>query len=98
MVRRPEICRDHRSRGETRGKSELVGVVIAEGRAASGGRREVFAPGAAEWPRRGIEILPEHRGQVETTTTPERAANGEIRIRAKLTMDCARPSIRGATG
>ena len=65
--------------------SALVGVVIAEGRAASGGRREVFAPGAAEWAAEGIGIMPEHRGQVETTTIPERAANGEIRIRAKLT-------------
>ena len=65
--------------------SELVGVVIAEGRAASGGRREVFAPGAAEWPEEGIDILPEHRGRPELTTVPERAPNGEIRIRASLT-------------
>ena len=65
--------------------SELVGVVIAEGRAASGGRKEVFAPGSAEWPEEGIEILPEHRGQVETMAQPERAANGEIQIRARLT-------------
>ena len=65
--------------------SELVGVVIAEGRAASGGRREIFAPMSAQWPVEGIEILPEHRGHVETMAQPERASNGEIQIRARLT-------------
>ena len=37
---------------------ELVGVILQEGRAATGGLAEVFAPnGSVEWPADGIDIL-----------------------------------------
>ena len=63
----------------------LHGVLIAEGRASSGGRREVFTPGAVEWRNEGVAILPEHRGAVETRVIPERQADGAITFSAKLT-------------
>lgn len=64
---------------------ELHGTIIQEGRAASGGRAEVFAPGAVTWPAEGVGILTEHRGEPETRAFPHRAQNGEIRIRARAT-------------
>ena len=65
--------------------SELRGVLIQEGRAASGGRREVFTPGAVEWLDSGVEILPEHKGTVETRAIPERQPDGRITVVATLT-------------
>ncbi len=72
---------------------ELHGVILQEGRAASGGRREVFAPNSVTWPSDGIAILTEHRGRPETRAFPHRAANGELRIRAKAT-DAIRAAIQ----
>jgi hypothetical protein len=63
----------------------LHGVILQEGRAAAGGRAELFAPGAVVWPSDGIGILPEHRGTVETRAVPTREPNGEIRIATKAT-------------
>ena len=40
----------------------LRGVVLQEGRAAQGGRAEVFAPLSVTWPANGIALLAEHRG------------------------------------
>ncbi len=51
----------------------LRGVILTEGRAASGGRAELFAPGSVVWPSDGIGILTEHR------------ATGEIRVEARAT-------------
>ena len=65
--------------------SELHGVLIAEGRASSGGRSELFAPGSVEWFPDGVAILPEHRGAVETRVIPERQSDGSITFSAKLT-------------
>ena len=64
---------------------ELHGTILTEGRAASGGRAELFAPGSVSWPSDGIAILTEHRGEPETRAFPHRAQNGEIKIRAKAT-------------
>ena len=61
----------------------LVATVLQEGRAARGGRAELFAPDALVWPESGITIRTEHRGRGEVTAVPTREANGEIRI------DCA---------
>ena len=37
----------------------LYGTILQEGRAASGGRREVFCtPGSVEWPSEGVAIAP----------------------------------------
>ncbi len=58
----------------------LDGVLVQEGRAATGGRAELFAPGAVIWPARGIAIRGEHLGAEIGRAIPERTANGEIRI------------------
>ena len=64
---------------------ELHGVILQEGRAASGGRREVFAPGSLTWPSDGIAIRTDHRGPAETRAFPHRDQKGNIRIRARAT-------------
>ena len=65
---------------------ELHGVLVQEGRAASGGRAEVFAPGSITWPADGVGILTEHRGQPETRAFPHRDQLGKISIRAQATV------------
>ena len=62
----------------------LHGVIITEGRAAAGGRAELFAPGAVVWPAEGIGIGVQHHKATETRTVPIRAGN-EIRIEADAT-------------
>ena len=63
----------------------LHGTVLQEGRAAAGGRAEVFAPGSVAWPASGIAIRTEHRGRAEAHAIPERGPLGEIRISAPAT-------------
>ena len=63
----------------------LHGVMIQEGRAASGGRREVFAPGSVEWPAAGVGILTEHRGAIETRAHPIRHRDGRITLTSRAT-------------
>lgn len=63
----------------------LYGVMIQEGRAASGGRREVFAPGAIEWPSQGVGVLTEHRGAVETRGHVVRERDGRLTLTARAT-------------
>ena len=65
---------------------ELVGVILAEGRAASGGRAELFAPGSLTWPADGIAIRTRHGGPVETRAFPHRDAQGRIHVRARATQ------------
>ena len=62
----------------------LHGVVITEGRAARGGRAEVFAPGALTWREDGIGINLTHLAAPEVRAVPVREGN-EIRISAKAT-------------
>ena len=76
---------------EADGGPTLRGVMIQEGRAATGGRREVFAPGSAEWPATGVGILLAHREAPEIRAVPERQADGRITIQAPAT-----PAIREA--
>ena len=64
---------------------DLHGVILQEGRAASGGRAEVFAPGSVTWPAEGMRILDEHRGPELTKAFPTRDAEGRIKIRARAT-------------
>lgn len=71
--------------------SQLLGVLVQEGRAATGGRRELFAPGAVEWLASGVDILPEHRAGAETKVTPARQADGRITFSTPLT-----PALRAA--
>lgn len=64
---------------------QLHGVMVTEGRAASGGRREVFAPGSVMWPSAGVAILTEHRGDPEVYAHPVRGSDGRISLRARAT-------------
>jgi len=58
----------------------LEGVILQEGRAAAGGRAELFTPFSVAWPPLGIDILIGHGGPVAVTVVPERRQNGELRI------------------
>ena len=62
----------------------LFGTILTEGRAAVGGRAELFAPGAVVWPAEGIGIGVRHLNAVETRAIPIRDGN-EIRIEAPAT-------------
>ena len=63
----------------------LRGVVLQEGRAAQGGRAEVFAPLSVVWPSDGIALLGEHRGPELARAVPTRAADGSLRIETRAT-------------
>ena len=71
---------------------DLHGCIVTEGRAASGGRSELFTPGSVTWPADGVAILTEHRGEAETRAYPHRDALGRIMVRAKAT-DAIRRAI-----
>ena len=71
---------------ETAGREpELAGCILVEGRAASGGRAEVFAPGSVQWPSEGVEIAPAHDAGTETRAHPVRGSDGALSIRARAT-------------
>ena len=72
---------------------ELRGTILQEGRAASGGRSEVFTPGSVRWPATGIAIRAEHLGASETLAVPKRDKRGRIRIRVAATEEI-RKAIR----
>ena len=63
----------------------LRGVVLQEGRAAQGGRAEVFAPLSVVWAGDGIALLAEHRGAELARAVPTRAADGSLRIETRAT-------------
>ena len=63
----------------------LHGVMLTEGRAASGGRAEVFAPGSVTWPHDGVAVLTEHRGKVETHAQVVRQRDGRLTLTARAT-------------
>lgn len=71
----------------------LHGVMIQEGRAASGGRREVFVPGSVQWAAEGVSILTEHRGTPEIRAVPVRESDGRISIRVRAT-DAIREAVQ----
>ena len=70
----------------------LHGVMVQEGRAASGGRRELFAPGSVQWPSTGVSILTEHLGSPETVAHPVRETDGRISLRTRAT-DAIRQAV-----
>ena len=74
---------------------KLHGILITEGRAAAGGRSELFVPGAVDWPAAGIAVRTEHLGDAETRAIPTRAGN-EIRITADATPAIFRAVQAGA--
>lgn len=64
----------------------LRGTILQEGRAASGGRREVFAPGSVQWPAEGVAILTAHGSpDVEARAQPIRQRDGRITVTARAT-------------
>ena len=60
----------------------LTGVLLQEGAPAEY-RKEVFLPGAIEWPSSGIGISTVHLGPVETRAHVSRAKDGRLNIRAR---------------
>lgn len=56
----------------------LRGTILQEGRAAAGGRAEVFAPGSVVWPESGVGIQTEHYGPIETRAVPVREPDGRL--------------------
>ena len=67
------------------GPPMLRGVVLQEGRAAHGGRAEVFTPLSVLWPADGIAIRAEHRGVEVGRAVPTRDADGSLRIETRAT-------------
>lgn len=65
----------------------LHGVVLQEGRAAQGGRAEVFAPLSVVWSADppGIALLDEHRGSELSRAVPTRDKDGSLRIETPAT-------------
>ena len=72
---------------------ELRGVMLTEGRAASGGRAEVFAPLSVQWPSEGVEISPSHDLPSETRAVPVREPDGKLTIQARAT-DALRQAVQ----
>lgn len=72
----------------------LHGTLIQEGRAASGGRREVFTPGSVEWPSAGVGILTAHRTVPEVRAIPVRESDGRITVTAPAT-DAIQEAVEG---
>ena len=70
---------------------QLFGVMVQEGRAASGGRAELFTPGSVEWPADGVGILLAHRTAPAIRATAERQDDGCITLTGEAT-----PAIREA--
>lgn len=63
----------------------LHGVIIQEGRAATGGRAELFAPDSVTWPADGVEIATRHLGPAETRAAVTRDEQKRLTIAAKAT-------------
>lgn len=63
----------------------LRGVIIQEGRAAAGGRAELFAPGSIVWPSEGMGIAAVHHGKVETRGQVIRQPDGRLTVTARAT-------------
>ena len=60
----------------------IVGTIIETGRVASD-RRELFVPGAVQWPGGGVRLLAEHRGRAVMTFQPK-IDGAKIQIDDKL--------------
>lgn len=63
----------------------LRATILTEGRAASGGLRELFVLGSVKWPGEGIGVLLEHRAEPEVRGHVVRARNGELQLQARAT-------------
>ena len=72
---------------EAKDGPRLHGILLPEGRAAQGGRAELFVPGAMVWPSEGVKILAKHRGSELARTVPTRGADGCLRIETAATAE-----------
>ena len=64
----------------------LKGTILQEGRAAQGGRAEVFSPLSVVWPSDGVALLGEHHGPELARAVPTRDADGSLRIETPATQ------------
>ena len=71
---------------------ELHGTMLTEGRAASGGRAELFTPGSVQWPSDGVEIAPSHVLPSEAKAHPVRQRDGRLTLRTRAT-DALRQAV-----
>ena len=71
---------------EAKDGKTLIGTILQEGRASSGGRAESFAPFSVLWPSNGIALLGEHRGSELARAIPIRAADGSLNISTPATQ------------
>ena len=82
-------CRQTADITGTYEKGVLQGIIIQEGRAARGGRAEVFAPGSCIWRPRGVELRNVHssspKSRILGHVLPTRDADGNIRFEEPLT-------------
>ena len=76
------------------GTPQFRGVMLQEGRAATGGRREVFTPGSVEWPAEGVGILLAHREAPEMRAKASREADGRIVVTGPATPE-VREAVEG---
>ena len=65
----------------------LLATIVQEGRAAGGGRAELFIPRSIIWPADGISIRTQHRGSEVARAIPTREPNGEIKIATPATPE-----------
>ena len=63
----------------------LYGTLLQEGRAAAGGRAELFTLGAIEWPGEGVGVATEHHGAIEVRGHVIRGKDGRLDIQARAT-------------
>ena len=70
---------------ESDGGPWLKGTILQEGRAAQGGRAELFSPFSVVWPSDGIALLGEHRGAALARAVPVRDVDGSLRIETRAT-------------
>lgn len=75
---------------------ELRATMLTEGRAASGGRAEVFAPGSVQWPSEGVEIAPSHALPTEVRAQPVRQRDGRLTLRTRAT-DALRAAVESGS-
>lgn len=73
--------------GEPGREPTLRGTILQEGRAATGGRAEVFVPESVTWPENGIGVSVSHESEkVEARAHPVRQRDGRLTIEARATQ------------
>ena len=85
---------------ERDGLKVLSGVILQEGRAATGGRAELFAPGACIWQEQGVELRNRHSSRMGSRilarVKPVREDDGTIRFSVPISDAIRR--VCNATG